>query len=443
MTIPEPVYTWQKKELPARISGLVNLLSQPLAVVFTDVYNGGVEITWEQFHMQNFDQIKINKSKLIFPNKKGYPEAFKDQLYFQKYGLRGHKQHNAVRLALDQSRISVTTVENKLQPVRFRYTFQTVEESSFKAWHYPVIEVQMIAAVAWYCEYVPKLQILENQVGIPLFIPDYVRHELYEREVIKAENQMRLTGFRVPSVYGQFQWYSSLYSYVHHSKYGALVRSMIRGVPLVVCDAIGVLGLDSSDLYPSPYAVRAVKQQSVADALKVWKDETLVICFGSTFLTNEDYDIINKQLAPVIFLDVVNVPFVGGSVYGDGLTARGINQIPFIRNDEKVRYADPVFTSNLLDKGKQPNLIYYICSDGAALQYLIRMVPNFFCHCTPDMYILLKSFGVNTRIDKYSTTLHFRIIEGFEQWRKYRTGYFVPAGRINPDIVTIRSPLQI
>jgi len=59
------------------------------------------------------------------------------------------------------------------------------------------------------------------------------------------------------------------------------------------------------------------------------------------------------------------------------------------------------------------------------------------------MYIVLKSFGVNVRVDKYNKALHFRIIEGFEQWRKFRTGYFVPAGRVDPDVVTIRSPLQI
>jgi len=432
-------FEWHKATVEPQLQETILDLNKFIVADIGDLWDGEGECTFAQFNLKNLKIIRERLSTMRFEGDISYVDVFRHPSYVSRYGIRGHKEHNTLRLILDQKKILQVNRPSKNCDPSWHYSFGTVKKESFVAWMAPSTTLQHISGIDFFCHWESSIPLVRKN----MVIEPHVIDELYIREQNKSREAMRTMGFRNPSVYNNHDWYSALYSYTEHDRYVTALRSMVQGDVLVVCDAISLLGYPSTDLYPSKYALGPVKQESVSSVLKRWTTETLVICFGATFLNDNDRGIINASASPVIVLDVVPIYFTGMVEYGEGLTARGVTRIPFIHNTEIHEMTTPLYTENLLSCCNT-NRKHYIVSEGKALAYIIQMRPNIQLVCNDEMFAALQHKGVKVTKELYNVKDHMLIIENLEQWlRLPHTGYLVPAGRENTPIVALRKPLKM
>jgi len=428
------------------VVGQVSDYTKRVTEVYPDVVMSGYCISWETFTMFNRKYILENIKDLVFPGGHVYPDVFKSSDYLSLYGVRGHPQHNLLRCWLDNQmagnvkKIPVSRTAAGHPIYSFVYTFKDVTRDSFMATEGKGDEVVLSEDITY------KVSFMEwdafcAKFTLPMLVPPGVVDILYDREKRRAVELMAKVGFRDANVYSLYPWCSSLFSYCLHGDLAKKVNALIVGRRVLsVCDAIGLIQADeNSDLNPSPYSLKHVKRRSISEVLLSWTDETLVVMFGSTFFSSSDWDIVNSSNSPCIFVDVVSVPFVGSQEISPGITARQIETRTVLQNPEAHLFKDPYYTENLLKYKKT----FYIVSDGNALRYLVRMVPNMRFSCSERLFSFLSGLGINAVVEDYDSRAHTYLLETFEEWKKFKKGYFVPAGRDNTPVFTLRHHMAL
>jgi len=424
--------------VPERLRGFVDNQVAQRTLKEMPPWKMGEILEWDNFRMNALNELRTHFGQWKFYGTIPYEGFHLTPQYTQRFGLMGHREHQALRLLLDSRKLPMKKqqVEPQVPVVSFLYHFRTVKMESFEA-------VQGVGEVFDECDgkrFFSSYS-LTRCTGTPVAVPLLLQERLYARQVAEAKQVLSQHSFRDQHLYKLIPWYSALYSYHMHSMTAALVTYGIEGSILMPGDAVGLVPRAiASDIYPSPYSIGPVLQQTLSEVISSWGEETLVLMYVTTFLTPVDWEKINRSTAPIIIVDVVSVPCVGSKEVSPGyITRTKVISEPVVI-PEISDYQDPPFTENLIDHFDTSKKRFLFVTYGNAFTFLRTARPKARFYVSVQLLESMQKKGYDVvSVPEEDYRKYTLLLEGFPAWFQYKKGYFVPSGMISPPMYTVRS----